>query len=179
MTKKFLAIVLAFITLSSFGLTVGEEAPTVELSGKIGGLVDGTSFSTTNMIGKLAAVFYVDPDEKKVNMEFENRLKELAFSRDYYQPYAIINVAASKLPGFLVAKALKGKQKKFPDTIYVKDNKKVFIEFWSLTDNSYDVAIIDSKGVVLFAKSGKLSKDEMDSAIKIIQEQIKIMGDKK
>ncbi|MDA3798707.1 MAG: transcriptional regulator [Kiritimatiellae bacterium] len=179
MTKKILAIGLACIALSSFGLTVGKKAPTVELSGKVGGMVDGTSFSTTNTIGKVATFFYVDPDEKKVNMEFEDRLKELAFSRDYYQPYAIINVAASKMPGFLVAYALKGKQKKFPDTIYIKDNKKVFVESWGLTDNSYDIVIADSKGVVLFAKSGKLSKDEMDSAIKIIKEQMKLMGDKK
>ena len=179
MKKKIVTIGLISLVASfTFAVTVGEKLSTVELSGKMGGKTDGTSFSTTNMIGKLAAIFYVDPDEKKVNTDFEERLKELKFSREFYQPYAIINIAASKMPGFLVAHALKGKQKKFPDTIYIKDNKKTFVKSWGLTDNSYDVVIADSKGIVLFAKSGKLSKEEMDKAIKIITKNIQKMGDK-
>jgi len=179
MKKKIVTIgLMSLIASLTFAVTVGEKLPTVELSEKLGGTVDGMSFSTTNMIGKLAVIFYVDPDEKKVNTDFEELLKELKISRKYYQPYAIINVAGSKLPGFLVAHALKGKQKAFPDTIYIKDNKKTFVESWSVADNSYDVVIADSKGIVLFAKSGKLSKDEMDKAVKIIKEQMKIMGDK-
>jgi predicted transcriptional regulator len=179
MKKRIVTIGLMSLVASlTFAVTVGEKLPTVELSGKMGGKTDGTSFSTTNMIGKLAAVFYVDPDEKKVNHEFEQLLKTQTFSREFYQPYAIINVSASKLPGFLVSKALKGKQKKFPDTIYVKDNKKTFIKSWGLTDNSYDVVIADSKGIVVFAQSGKLSKEDMDKAIKIITKNIQTMGDK-
>ncbi len=178
MKIKILTIGIMFVATLTFALSVGEKLPTVELAEKLGGKVDGTSFSTTNMIGKLAVIFYVDPDEKKVNTDFEEMLKKLKLNRKYYQPYAIINVAASKLPGFLVANALKGKQKDFPDTIYIKDNRKTFVESWGLADNSYDVVIADSKGVVLFVKSGKLSKDEMEKAVKIIKEQIKIMGDK-
>jgi predicted transcriptional regulator len=38
--------------------------------------------------------------------------------------------------------------------------------------------IADSKGIVVFAKSGKLSKKEMDKAIKIITTNIQKMGNK-
>jgi len=85
---------------------------------------------------------------------------------------AIINMAATWLPNFAIASSLESKQKKYPNTIYVKDLKKVLVSGWGMGDDSYNVLILSKQGKILFYKKGTLNQDEINLAIKLINENL-------
>jgi predicted transcriptional regulator len=61
----------------------------------------------------------------------------------------------TRLPKFIISKNLEKKQKQYPNTIYVRDYKKVLVEKWGITDHSNDVLAFDSTGKALFQKRWK------------------------
>jgi predicted transcriptional regulator len=151
-----------------WALKVGEVPPPVTISGDAGGKVSGGAWHSDEMKGKVAVLFYVDPDEKDLNEPFAQRLKEKHYKRKKVVSTAVVNMAATWKPNMIIEALLKRKQKKFPRAIYVKDKKKVLVEKWGLEDDSYDVLIFDRKGKVLYGKSGKMSPSEIEKAVFII-----------
>jgi predicted transcriptional regulator len=105
----------------------GEIPPKVELKEKLGGRLDGTSWSSEELQGKVYVLFYVDPDEKDTNNEASDALDREKFPSDKFQSVEIINMAATWLPNFAISSALKDKQKRYPKTFYVRDYKKVLV----------------------------------------------------
>ena len=158
--------------LLAFLITVGNIPPVVELSGKAGEMVNGGSFSTEMIKGKVYLVLYVDPDVRKKNDEFVEKIKEQHFDHSKFGSIVIINMAATWLPNFALNKILKKKQKEFPDTIYVKDYKKVFVKKWGLKDDDYNVLLFDKNGKLLFLKSGKMSEEDTQKVINLIKQNI-------
>ena len=77
--------------------------------------------SSVELQGKVDVVFYVDPDEKDTNNEASDALDREKFPSDKFQSVGIINMAATWLPNFAISSALKDKQKRYPETIYVRD----------------------------------------------------------
>jgi len=162
--KKLLFLVATF----AFALEVGQMAPQVVLNGKDGGRVDGKPFDTKILERKVYLFVYADPDKKGLNEAFFDAVKAKHFDRSKYGSIAVINMAATWKPNFIIAAILKKKQKEFPDTIYVKDNRKVFVKQWQLADDDMNVLIFDH-GRLLFQKSGEMSEDEQKEALKILQ----------
>ena len=76
---------------------------------------------------------------------------------------AITNLAVTWKPKFLIQNILKGKQKKYPRTIYVTDKSKVLVEQWGLADHSYNVLVFGPSGNLLFNKSGALSAADVEN----------------
>jgi predicted transcriptional regulator len=99
-------------------------------------------------------------------------LKAKNFDRKKYTPVAVINLAASWLPNAILEAKLKEKQKKFPDTLYVKDKKKVLVKEWNLADDNSDILIFDKKGKVIYQKFGKVSDTEIPQVIALIQKHL-------
>ena len=167
-------IVLGFLLLagSSLAIEIGEVPSTVSLDGKNGGKIDGTSWSSEMLKGKVHVVFYVDPDKKDLNKSLTQTLKKRHFNRKKYASVAIINLAATWMPNVLIESKLKSKQKEFPDTTYVKDKKKVLVNKWKLADDNSDILIFDKKGKLIYKKFDKLSDKEITSVLALIEKNL-------
>lgn len=175
---KFLVSFVLTIFLSLYSsvlyanLAPDSTLPALVLEGKEGGLLDGSKWSSESMAGKVAIIFYVDPDEKDKNNAFSEALKERDFSEEVVRSYAIINMAATWLPNFAISSSLEEKQKKYPRTTYLRDMKKKVVSEWGLADDENNVVILSAQGKVLFSKFGQLNETEIEQAIAVIESQI-------
>jgi predicted transcriptional regulator len=169
MKKVLLALLLSSMV---FGLEVGQKPKEVVISGDNGGLVSGGAWDSNEIKNKVYVMFYVDPDEKDKNEHFVQALKKKHYDRSKYGSIAVVNMAATWKPNFVIEKILASKQKEFKDTIYVKDKKSVLVKKWNLADDNSDIVIFDKDGVVVFYKAGKMSEEDMQKAFEIIEENI-------
>lgn len=169
-----LIITLALLSISLSAISVGEITPRVIINAEDGGVVknNGGMWDSDCMKNSLILLFYVDPDEKDTNTHFTDILKEKKYDKTKYKSIAVINLAATWKPNFILESILESKQKEFPSTIYVKDKNSILVDKWKLKDNSSEVLILSEDSKVLFYKSGKLDKKDIVKAIKIIEERL-------
>ncbi len=173
MKRVILILVLILVATNVFAeLPVGEKAPIIDLKGKVGERVDGTPWSSNELVGKVWVVFYADPDESDLNDEAADAIKAKDFPKEKQGSVAIVNMAATWKPNFAISMILKGKQEKFPSTVYVKDFKKTVVKKWKLKDDSNDIVVFDKEGIVLFSKDGKLSTAEIKVLLKTIEDNL-------
>ena len=169
--KKILWI--ALIAANIFALDIGAKPPVVTLQGENGGHVkDGSPWSSSMIRDKVYVMFYVDPDEKDKNERVAEALKAKHFDRSKYGSIAIVNMAATWKPNFIIQKILESKQKKYKDTIYVMDKNKVLVDKWGLADDESDILLFDKDGKLLFYKAGRLSDEDIAKLIHIIEVKI-------
>ena len=167
-------IVLGFLVLAGTVLAVelGKVPSSVILDGDNGGKTDGSEWNSKMLKGKVHILFYVDPDERDLNETLSQALKKRHFNRKKYASVAMINLAATWLPNVILESKLKAKQKEFPDTIYVKDKKKVLVNKWGLADDNSDILIFNKKGKLIYKKFGKLSDKEIKSVLALIEKNL-------
>lgn len=151
---------------------VGQQLPTATLSGDLGGKVDGTGWNTSELMGKVQVIFYVDPDEKNTNNHVSEAIANEKFDRTFYGSSGIINMDATWLPNSIIASSLKKKQEKYPNTTYVKDLKKTLVKVWKVQDDASNVIVLDPKGTVLYAGHGKLSDADVSKVISTIRTEM-------
>jgi hypothetical protein len=164
----------SFISLNLLALSIGETPKNITLEGENGGLVanDGGMWNSTSIKDKVYVLFYVDPDEKDTNEKFSQTLKEKKFDKTKFGSIAVINLAATWKPNFIIETLLKSKQKEFPRTIYVKDKNSVLVNKWGVEDQASDVLIFSQDSKLLFYKAGKLNDAEIEQAISIIEQHL-------
>jgi uncharacterized protein len=174
MRKLF--IICLFSCLVPFSLAadiqIDHVPQLIELTGETGERVGGGSWSSDELTGKVHVLFYVDPDEKNLNNEASEALADADFPDEHYQSVAIINMAATWMPKFLISSSLKKKQKEYPDTIYVRDNQKVLVNVWGITDDNSDVLVFNKTGKLIFRKDGLLNADDIKLLLKTIQDHL-------
>ena len=177
--RNGLRVVLAVLFVVSLvpatvwaGAELGQVPPKVELKDNLGGRLDGKPWSSDELKGKVHMLFYVDPDEKDTNNETSEALDKEKFPKEKFQSLAIINMAATFMPNFLINSSLKEKQEKYPRTLYLRDYKKVLVQEWKLADDSSDVLVFDKSGKVIFRKDGKLTPEETQKLIKAIKDNL-------
>ena len=167
------ALLSALITLNLSAVTVGEVPSQVIIQNDDGGMVlDGSAWNSSTLQDKVYVMFYVDPDKKDTNSHFSKALKEKKYDRSNYGSLAVINLAATWKPNFIIESILKDKQEEFPDTIYVKDKNSVLVNEWKVEDDESNILIFSKRGELLFYKSGKMSKEDISNAIKIIEDNL-------
>ena len=149
-------------------LIIGEAVPTVVLNEENGGLVGGGPWSNASLNGKVNILMYVDPDKVKVNAHVEDALAAESFDRDKVASVAVINMAATWKPNFAIDMLLQKKQEKYPDTLYVRDLRRVLVDAWGLVDNGYHVLVVGRNGEVLFSAANALSETQMAQLISTI-----------
>lgn len=167
-----LSLILIGLSLGGYAnaqLSMSAVPPSVRLSGAQGGKVAGGDWSSSEIRGKVFTVMYVDPDEKDLNEHVERSLKAENFPRDKYGSMAIVNTAATWKPDAVIRMILKGKQKDYPDSIYVMDQDKVLVQKWGLKDDSYHVLTFGQDGALLYSKSGALSDRDIQQLKRIIR----------
>jgi len=157
---------------SLMAVELGKVPNNVIIEGKNGARIDGTAWNSSMLKGKIYTLFYVDPDERDLNNPLADALKARKFDRKKVNSVAIINLAATWLPNMILEAKLKEKQKKFPDTIYVKDKKKVLVNQWKLADDNSDILIFDQKGKLIYKKFGKVSESEIKDVISLIEKHL-------
>ena len=162
------------LTLNLSALTIGETPKNIEINGENGGLVeDGSLWSSSTIKENVFVMFYVDPDEKDVNEHYSQALKKLKKEKGLdFQSIAIINLAATWKPNFIIEKILKAKQEEFPNTIYVKDKQSVLVKEWEIADDASNILLFNKEGKLLFYKSGKMQEDDIAKSFQIIEENI-------
>ena len=160
------------INQAAQAIEIGEIPPKVELRERLGGRLDGKPWSSEELQGKVHVLFYVDPDEKDTNNDASEALDREKFSSDKFQSVGIINMAATWLPNFAISSAIKDKQKRYPNTIYVRDYKRVLVSAWEIADDSSNVLALDKKGKLIFRKDGKLTAEEIQTLIKVIHDHL-------
>ena len=167
------ALLSTLMVLNLSALTVGEVPSEVVIDGDNGGMVlDGSAWSSSTVSDKVYVMFYVDPDEKDTNSHFSKALKEKKYDRSNYGSLAVINLAATWKPNFVIESILESKQEEFPDTIYVKDKNSVLVNEWKLDDDASNIIIFSKRGEVLFYKSGKMSEEDISNAFKTIEDSL-------
>ena len=150
----------------------GKVPVSVTLSGDQGGKVDGNAWRSDSLKGKVHILFYVDPDERKANEALTQALKKRHFDRNRFSSVAVINLAATWMPNMVLESLLAKKQKEFPDTVYVKDKQKVLVKQWQLADDASDVLLFDKNGKLLYKKFGKLSDEEIEALMSLIEKHL-------
>ena len=167
-------IILGFLVLvgSVVAVELGKVPSSVILDGDNGGKTNGSAWNSNMLKGKVHILFYVDPDERKLNEPLSQALKKRHFDRNKYASIAMINLAATWMPNAILESKLKAKQKEFPDTIYVKDKKKVLVKKWGLADDNSDILIFDKKGELIYKKFGKLSEKEITFVLALIEKNL-------
>ena len=161
------------LALNLSAITVGEVPKNVTIEGDKGGLVvDGGLWNSSSIKNKVLVMFYVDPDEKDTNSHFTKKLKEQKYDRSKFGSIAVVNLAATWKPDFIIEKILKGKQEEFPNTIYVKDKKSVLVNEWEVADDASNILIFSKNGELLFYKSGAMSDEDTQTAFNIIENNL-------
>jgi uncharacterized protein len=167
-----LSLLLAILNSLSAQPRDGQSLPGVVLSGRDGGLVAGGDWRSESLLGKVTTLMYVDPDEKELNEHVEQALKKENFPRDRYGSIGVVNTAATWKPDSAIRMVLKNKQKEFPESTYVMDRRKVLVDRWQLTDDTYHVLTLDKSGRVIYSKSGRLNDSDIRDLIKAIRSHL-------
>ena len=163
-------IISILLALNVWAIEIGKVPKKVTISGEDGGVVvDNSGWNSSNIKDKVYVMFYVDPDEKDTNEHFTQALKAKKYDRANYGSIAVINLAATWKPNFIIEKLLKSKQENYPDTIYVKDKKSVLVKEWGIADDASDILVFSKNGELLFYKAGAMSKEDMQKVFKLIE----------
>jgi hypothetical protein len=173
--KIIILLALLSSTVWAQNPLVGKELPNLILKDDDGGRLDGSEWSLEQSINenKVTVIFYADPDEKDKNEEISERFLKKKYPLDKVQFLGMINMEATWLPNFAISEALKSKQRKYPDTLYLKDYTKKAVKVWKIADDENNVIALDQKGKVIFAKFGYVTKEEGDKLIALIDNLIK------
>ena len=174
--KKLLIVVLTIVCLTGFAfadaLEIGKKPAELVLEGKDGGRLDKTPWCSCELQNTAWVVFYVDPDESDINVAAEDALNALDIPKDVLESAAVINYKGTKLPSFAINMVLKGKQKKYPSTLYIADKKHMFVNNWGLTDNTYCTLFFDKNGILRYRFDGAMDEAEIAKYLKAIQDNI-------
>ena len=149
-------------------LPIGEIPPKVVLKGDLGGRIDGTQWSSEELVSeKVIVLFYVDPDESELNNHVSDALKAENYPKEKYGSIGMANMAATWLPNFAINMKLKSKQEKHKETVYVKDLDKTLVKKWGLSDDNSDVIVFGRDGRVLYSVDGKFSDAQVKEIVKV------------
>ena len=154
-------------------LPIGEIPPKVVLKGDLGGRIDGTQWSSEELVSeKVIVLFYVDPDESELNNHVSDALKAENYPREKYGSIGMANMAATWLPNFAINMKLKSKQEKHKETVYVKDLDKTLVKKWGLSDDNSDVIVFGKDGRVLYSVDGKFTDAQVKEIVKVVWDNL-------
>ena len=152
---------------------LGQVPPEIVLSDKKGGFVQGDApWNSATLKGKVSVLFYVAPAQKELNAHVSAALREAQFPAAQFQSYAVVNMAASSWPNFMIESKLKASQEEFPRTLYVKDKEKVLVSQWKLEDHANNVVAFDKTGTVIFLVKGKVPPEQVKELIALIRSHL-------
>jgi uncharacterized protein len=167
--EKMRKIIIGFTTMLSIAMATPNIQNSVVLESEKGSLLDGSAWKSSTLQGKISVLVYVDPDTSSDNEIWEDMTKEADFFQyKNFQSIAMINMAATWSPDFAINLILENKKSNFPKTIYVRDLKKELVHTWGLSDDAYNILLINEKGELLLHSDSTLSKLETEAFINTV-----------
>ena len=172
-TLATMIFLMLFPTMVLAELPIGEIPPKVVLKDDLGGRLDGTQWSSEELVsGKVIVLFYVDPDESELNNHVSDALKAENYPKEKYGSIGMANMAATWLPNFAINMKLKSKQEQYKSTVYVKDLEKTLVKKWGLSDDNSDVAVFGKDGRVLYSVDGKFTDAQVKEIVKVVWDNL-------
>ena len=172
-TLATMIFIMIFSTMVLAELPIGEIPPKIVLKGDLGGRLDGTQWSSEELVsGKVIVLFYVDPDESELNNHVSDALKAENFPKEKYGSIGMANMAATWLPNFAINMKLKSKQEKHKTTVYVKDLDKTLVKKWGLSDDNSDVVVFGKDSIVLYSVDGKFTDAQVKEIVKVVWDNL-------
>ena len=172
-TLATMIFLMLFPTMVLAELPVGEIPPKVVLKDDLGGKLDGTQWSSEELVsGKVIVLFYVDPDESELNNHVSDALKAENYPKEKYGSIGMANMAATWLPNFAINMKLKSKQEQYKSTVYVKDLEKTLVKKWGLSDDNSDVVVFGKDGTVLYSVDGKFTDAQVKEIVKVVWDNL-------
>jgi len=126
---------------------------------------------------KTIVIFYNDPDVKDVNDPLSEALKAKNFSKEKYLGLGIANCKNTWAPNSAIRMMVRKKEKQFPGTLILLDEKLLLAKAWGLGDcDGISVVVVIGKDFkIKFVKKIKTqeeSKALIPTVIKIIQDEL-------
>ena len=172
-TLAIMIFIMIFPAMVLAELPIGEIPPKVVLKGDLGGRIDGTQWSSEELVSeKIIVLFYVDPDESELNNHVSDALKAENYPKEKYGSIGMANMAATWLPNFAINMKLKSKQEKHKETVYVKDLDKTLVKKWGLSDDNSDVIVFGKDGRVLYSVDGKFTDAQVKEIVKVVWDNL-------
>jgi predicted transcriptional regulator len=172
-TLATMIFLMLFPTMMLAELPIGEIPPKVVLKDDLGGRLNGTQWSSEELVsGKVIVLFYVDPDESELNNHVSDALKAENYPKIKYGSIGMAILAATWLPNFAINMKLKSKQEQYKSTVYVKDLEKTLVTKWGLSDDNSDVVVFGKDGRVLYSVDGKFTDAQVKEIIKVVWDNL-------
>jgi len=126
---------------------------------------------------KTIVIFYNDPDVKDVNDPLSDALKAKNFSKEKYVGMGIANCKDTWAPNSAIRMMVRKKEKQFPGTLILLDEKLLLAKAWGLGDcDGISVVVVigkDSKiKFVKKIKSQEESKALIPTVVKLVQDEL-------
>lgn len=187
--KSFRLLILVLVTAVTilfqtavFAVEPGQSLPILDI--KAGGEI---SVSDNNIVknpwssksfegnGKVQLVQYIAANRGAVrqNKAFTDSMLEKQFSSEKLDTTIIVHLADTMAfaKGIVENKIAKNKVKHHAVN-FVIDDDGLGLQRWGMKHKSFAIIVLDASGKVLFAKDGPLSELEIESTIRLIENQM-------
>jgi len=167
---KFLLILLISYILTNAADKNTTTLTHIVINNDDGGLISGGAWDSNDLHEKTTLLFYIDPDEKSHGEKFNAITERLEkhFSNEKFQVVIIINLDATWTPNAVIRTFINNRAIKHPNRQYVEDRKKILVREWGMSDDAYNVLIINPKGELLFRHTGSWNKKKIEMAQRIL-----------
>ncbi len=163
----FLALLLS-VSYASAELKVGDTATNFILKDSLG---KEYTLNSPEFQGRVVYINYSDISSKDMNKHVDDSLKgDTGIDRkSSYVGFGIANMKASIVPDFIIARAIKSKQKETGATILLDDNYTI-LNLWGLKNHTSNVVVLDKGRICRYIYKGKLPPEEVAKLIKTVKE---------
>jgi uncharacterized protein len=178
--RIFTTLVFCLVTslaANASAIATGNALPALTVSSKgevrlADGKFSWQPWTSTNLNGQVYVIQYLAARQSTstMNEQFADALTARAFPGDKYAYITLVNMddAMWGTSGFVPGK-LEETKKQHPDHVLVADAKGDGRKTWDLNKESSAIIVLDKAGKVVFFKDGALTKDEIDSTLKLIE----------
>ncbi|MEJ2765846.1 YtfJ family protein [Photobacterium sp. MCCC 1A19761] len=180
--KPIIALLAALLPgiATAHTLNVGQPLPiaTVTNPGEImlqGDDITYQPWNTSQLAGKVRVIQAIAgrSSAKEMNAEMMQAITAAGFPADQYQTTTIINQDDSIWgTGGFVKSSAEDSKREFSWSSMVLDADGQVHGTWALQEESSAIIVLDNASNVLFVKEGKLSQDEIATAINLIKRQL-------
>ncbi len=168
-----LVVMICFISLSvSAQVEINKIPPEVFLDKENGGNIDGSSWSSKRLKGKINLLLYVAPDQQSNVQKFLEMIDKRNYSKDKFQVTLILNTEATWIPNSIIEGKVRGKAKEDTTKIYVLDKNEVVLNKWELSGDNPNILLISDNGVVVSLYSDELKEEVENELLSRIELQI-------
>jgi predicted transcriptional regulator len=163
----FLAV-LWNVSFASAELKVGDKAADFILKDSLG---REFTLNSPEFYGRVVYINYSDISSKDMNKHVDDSLKgDPGIDRkSSYVGFGIANMKASIVPDFIIARAIKSKQRETGATILLDDNYYI-MNLWGLKNHTSNLVVLDKYRICRYIYNGRLPQEEVAKLIKIIKE---------